>query len=98
MLWRGELNLAATFWRYGVLTGIVLCSAFLLALHLTDSIFIGMVGFALVWAWQAFTSVAIWRSAGKYAGSSTWALLARAATLAGCLALGYGTALLLGIV
>lgn len=97
-LWGGNRSLATTFWFFGVLGAVALASGFLFMVQMTDSIVIGALGFVIVWGWQVFAGVAIWRSAGKYEGRLALAVLARVAIIVGLVALGYGTGLLLGFV
>lgn len=94
----GTYGLAKTFWLLGVVTGTALIAFFVVAVQLTDSILIGLTGFLVVWAWQAVAGVAVWRAAARYEGSALWAVLARSAVVACAVCLGYGTALLVGII
>ena len=94
-LFRGDIPLVVTYWIFGVLIGNV---AFTIANTIIEhnylSIVVNPIGeyFITVFIWFAvaygiFTLIAVWRSAGKYQGSSTWAVLARVAVILGMLGL-----------
>ena len=93
MLWRGEIPLGRTYWVFGVLfyslltipsyftVPIVSGSA---SLEPSASIVFGRMAYAMfVFAYTAFVSVAIWRSAGRYEGQPIWAVLARVMVVVG---------------
>jgi len=80
-VWRGEANLATTYWGYGVLP--LICIS--VVEFGISSIVSGSVGllivaaiYLLVLPYLFFVGVAIWRSAKRYGGRRIWAFLARA--------------------
>lgn len=97
-LWTGTEGLARTIWVYAVPSGLVLIAGFLLAIEMTQSLFIGAVGFVVVWAWQVFAGIAVWRAAGRSTGAATWSHLARWAAVGSALLLASLSAVLLGFV
>ncbi len=71
-LWNGDKPLATTFWGYYVLVWIVI--------RLFGAMLAGLmypVSAVLALAWSAFMVVPIWRSASKYKGPETFAILAK---------------------
>lgn len=87
-LWRGEIPLWKTFWFYGVLPQLFV-SIFnpILVKILAHSIVIYMIYiFALCilmgFIYPVIIFVAIWRSAGKYAGRKIWVWLSKVSVIA----------------
>jgi len=75
-LWRGQVPLATTYWGYGVV-GNIGCAVLLVgASEMLPPLAALLVGIVVV-AYSVLTLVAIWRSAGRYAGSAAWSTLAR---------------------
>jgi hypothetical protein len=76
-LWRGDVPLRITYWVYGVLTNFVwlVFIAFATAAN-SPSLLLLLVALSLTY--YVFIVVAIWRSAGRYAGNRIWGDLARA--------------------
>ena len=86
-LWRGDLPLSQVFWNGAVFGGIAVNGAtsilfFTLLLNgYTLAAFV--VGYALSVPYNAFVTVAVWRSAARYEGERRWADLARFVTVVG---------------
>ncbi|BDQ33677.1 hypothetical protein [Pseudodesulfovibrio portus] len=86
-LWRGEVDLARTFWVFGFTVGVLFRGAGLLLAVLAEK----NIGFAAVLlsfgvfliVYQVFISVAVWRSADRYQGYRGWAFLAKAMVVLG---------------
>ena len=82
---RGELGLANTYWLFGGLLGIatyiLYYSPDILSARSEDPtvaiIFYGI----MIFIFNIITVVGVWRSANKYQGKQTWAMLARLFTL-----------------
>ena len=80
-LWRGEVPLGEAFWLYGVAVGTflnVLASLLFImmnALKAPEALAIAI--FYMPVPYNVFAAVVVWRSAGRYAGPQTYALLAR---------------------
>jgi hypothetical protein len=84
-LFKGDIPLIITFWVFGVLVGWVIIGALLsileanyssLAMKENGTLLIQSI-YWLIILYSAFVLIAIWRSAGKYQGRSTWAIFAR---------------------
>lgn len=86
-IWRGEEGLARTFWGYGFAVNVVLKGASLLLLGAArdrDGLAAVVLAYlAFMIAYQVFISVAIWRSANRYAGRAAWPFLAKAVVVLG---------------
>lgn len=88
-LFKGDVSLVVTYWVFGVLIGGVVARILLAAIEFNYSqLAMSKNGLLLVqsfyWviiAYSAFILISIWRSAGKYEGSSIWTGLARAAVI-----------------
>lgn len=86
-LWRGNYPLAVTYWGWAVVGGLLL-RAFANFLIQTappggvGSAFIAIVVLATI-AYQILVGVGVWRSANRYTGWKTWAVLAQAGVAAG---------------
>jgi hypothetical protein len=101
-LWRGEVPLWKTYWVFGFCVSTTFNVALLyLRTHIL-SVYSQSGGKALFWiVWSGaviyglFILVAIWRSAGNYNGSATYAVLARVAAGIGLLAILRGVSLVL---
>jgi hypothetical protein len=75
-LWRGDVPLWKTYWVCGVLTNML----WLVVIALAVATNIQLLVFVLVVLnviYSFFIMVAIWRSAGRYAGNRIWGDLAR---------------------
>lgn len=77
-LWEGNYSLVKTYWLFGVVGGLALSLAYLILVGVTQSMGVIFFGLLVLIGWQIFSSVAIWRSAGKYTGATVWKVLARA--------------------
>jgi len=83
-LFKGDVRLIITFWVFGVLIGLAINGAlsileanyYSLAMKENGMLLIQAI-YWLIILYSAFVLIAIWRSAGKYQGSSKWATLAR---------------------
>lgn len=95
-LWLGNYTLVKTYWLFGILGGLAVALVYVVLLAATKSPVVALLGFLAIWGWQVFISVAIWRSAGKYAGSAIWKVLARLAVVVGVLRLTIETLKLFG--
>jgi hypothetical protein len=91
-LWRGDVNLAFTFWIIYVI-GNHLFEWFAIFLN-TRGFFDRAIGGSqsIIWAFSSLTvlyyvisAICVWRSANKYEGRAIWAGLAKAATIIGIL-------------
>jgi hypothetical protein len=86
-LWHGEVPLPQAFWNWAVFGGIAvngLTSILFLMLLMYEQIATAfIVGYALSIPYNAFVTVAVWRSAARYDGERRWADLARAVTVVG---------------
>ncbi len=84
-LWAGEVPLGRAFWRYAIGYGLLLNLASHGLLLILVSNEAGLAAIALAFAlplpYNLLVVVAVWRSAGRYAGSRTWAEAARVAAL-----------------
>jgi hypothetical protein len=79
-LFNGELGLAVTYWVFGMLGA----GAWKLIFWLVrPERALTWVLLALMLAYLGFIYVSIWRAATKYNGRKEWALLAKAAVIAG---------------
>ena len=79
-LFNGELGLAVTYWVFGMLGA----GAWKLIFWLVrPERALAWVLLALMLVYLAFIYVSIWRAATKYNGRKEWALLAKAAVIAG---------------
>jgi hypothetical protein len=75
-LWRGDVPLRLTYWVCGVLTNILWLALIAVAVAANvQALVLLLVTLKLVYS--VFVMVAIWRSAGRYAGNRIWADLAR---------------------
>jgi hypothetical protein len=88
-VFKGDVSLPITYWIFGVLIGGVSARFILAAIEsnysqlamdkngliLVESVYWGII------AYSVFILISIWRSAGKYEGSSVWSGLARAAVI-----------------
>jgi len=84
-LWAGELPLAQAFWNYAVVYGFLLnlvTHVVFLVLLLNDAhaILVALL-VALPIPYNLLAIVGVWRSAARYAGPETWAILARIGTV-----------------
>lgn len=84
-LWAGDVPLRQAFWDYAVFWGLLLNLAthavfFALLLNDANSVLVALA-FALPIPYNILVIVAVWRSAGRYAGSKKWADLARVTTI-----------------
>lgn len=90
-LFRGDTPLVITYWVFGVLIG---NGTITIAYALVESNYMVIASSTLgLWAllvfnlflvvYGIFIFIAIWRSAGKYSGNSTWAASARVAVIFG---------------
>jgi len=90
-LWAGEVPLPETFWWYAVAYGVLLNSVtggLFLALIVEKTTLWWLVpAFLLPVPYNTFSTVAVWRSAGRYRGDRKWADLARVATVVGMIVL-----------
>lgn len=88
-LYRGEVSLIRTFWTFflslPLLGDLIFTHLIFPRLDVTSS-----VGTASIFMWAAFMlvyvgimSVGVWRSASRYAGSPSWAMLAKLAAVLG---------------
>ena len=81
-LWRGDVPLRRAFWEYAVVYGLlvnVAATAVALICHAGGAPFaVSAVLFLLPVPYYVLVTVAVWRSAGRYAGLQLWADLARA--------------------
>ena len=81
-VWRGEAGLARTFWVFGLAVSVLFKGVFLLVTATAGKspafVTILLALFILSLGYQAFISVAIWRSATRYQGKREWAYLAKA--------------------
>jgi hypothetical protein len=84
-LWTGGMPLAKAFWEYAILYGLLLNGLTTLAafaLYTTDlPSWLGLAMFLLPLPYNLFIGVAVWRSAGRYAGPRHWADAARVAVV-----------------
>lgn len=82
-LWEGAVPLARAFWEYAILYGLManlaatLAAAALTAAGVHPALTLAV--FLLPVPYNILVLVAVWRSAGRYAGPPHWAALARAA-------------------
>ena len=79
-LWCGEISLPETYWIWGVACGLI---QGVLVHVIKPSPVIAFRLFLVFIAYSAFIWVAVWRSAGHYAGPRMWAQLARGAVVVG---------------
>jgi len=72
-LWHGDISLAKTYWLFS--------TSIILLLAISMQYFIGSIYFyvfaILIIIYAPFIFIAIWRSANKYNGAKTWAILAK---------------------
>jgi alpha-tubulin suppressor-like RCC1 family protein len=89
-LWRGEVPLARTYWRYGFLLNALFATTALVLTMLADCPECGRILAApelipLWWlyylAYFVVVVIAIWRAAERYPGPRTWVTLARIAVM-----------------
>jgi hypothetical protein len=84
-LWRGAVPLGQAFWSFALLGGTALnLAATLIAMALLAMDGPGVLAaliFALPIPYNLLVLVAVWRSAGAYAGPRQWAELARVAII-----------------
>lgn len=84
-LWSGGVPLVRAFWDYAVIGGFVVNLAATIgsmALVVRDAPpWLAVVVHFLALPYNVLVLVAVWRSAGNYAGSPLWAKLARAAVV-----------------
>jgi hypothetical protein len=83
-LWRGDVPLWRVYWVCGVLTNFL----WLVVIALAAATNIQLLEFVLVVLnviYSLFIMVAIWRSAGRYAGNRIWGDLARVSVALGLL-------------
>lgn len=82
-LWRGAVPLTEAFWYYAVGYGLLLNLAtsmlFMAVLVKNGSPALLVASFVLPIPYNFLIVVAVWRSAGRYAGPKQWAELARVA-------------------
>ncbi len=89
-LWMGEVPLATTYWGWGVGLNILL-AILIVVLAILARVVRGVALFMPLYvayyyfkiAYTVFIMIAIWRSAGRYTGPRTWAVLARVAVILG---------------
>jgi hypothetical protein len=83
-LWHGEVPLPQAFWNWVVFGGIAVNGAtsilFLTLLLNGQTVAAFVVGYALSVPYNAFVTVAVWRSAARYDGDRRFADLARFVT------------------
>ncbi len=76
-LWRGEVPLGLVFWWHAMVVGTLLNLAATLIFAILQSIdlpdALGLVVFLLPIPYNVFVAVAVWRSAGRYAGPPPFA-------------------------
>ncbi len=92
-MFRGDISLRVTYWVFGVLIGGVAFWIVGMVIELnyaaiamsSSGIWLvrAFIGFAI--AYGVYIFIAIWRSAGKYPGKATYAVLARVAVVLGAL-------------
>ncbi len=84
-LWAGELPLRQAFWQYavgyGLLINLVTSLAFLALIARDANTALIVLAFALPVPYNVLVVMAVWRSANRYAGSETWADMARIGTV-----------------
>lgn len=80
-LWRGDLPLTEAFWffavGYGLLLNLATSMLFMAVLVNDGSLAVLVASFLLPIPYNVLMVVAVWRSAGRYAGPKQWAELAR---------------------
>ena len=80
-LWRGDMPLRVAFWWYAMLIGtlvnILASFAFAAANDFGISTTVAFAVFLLPIPYNLFAAIAVWRSAGRYAGPPIRAHLAR---------------------
>jgi hypothetical protein len=81
-LWRGDVPLRMTYWVCGVLTNLLWLVVIALAVA-TNFRPLVLLLVVLNLIYSVFIMVAIWRSAGRYAGNRIWADLARVSIVFG---------------
>jgi len=88
-LWRGNVPLSITFWRFGVGVSLLLNAALLYAQFQPDILTTvgGLICFLLTLLfsiiYSPFILIAIWRSANKYQGLQRYAVLAKIMVISG---------------
>jgi hypothetical protein len=84
-LWRGEVGLARVFWDYAIIYGslanLITTAAAFAALTADLPVWLAVAIFFLPLPYNVLIVVAVWRSAGRYAGPPMWATLARIAII-----------------
>lgn len=82
-LWRGEVPLRVVFWWHAMVVGTflnVLATFLFVALQSLDMPDpVGLAAFFLPVPYNVFIAIAVWRSAGRYAGPLPMAHIARIA-------------------
>jgi len=90
----GDFGLAKTYWVYGVLAGIII--------DVFSRVITSITALVLLFLASTTYSVPVligtWRAASKYAGLRLWAILAKASTMFGSIALALTLVALLGLV
>ena len=96
-LWKGDIPLSITYWVFGFLLGSIFKVVSYVIEHNLMTMILKIPEQSLEYllftynAWlvvySIFISVAIWRSATKYKGSTIWAILAKVLVVLGILAL-----------
>jgi hypothetical protein len=84
-LWRGEVGLARVFWDYAIIYGslanLITTGGAFAALTADLPAWLAVAIFFLPLPYNVLIVVAVWRSAGRYAGPPMWARLARIAVI-----------------
>ncbi len=90
-LWQGNLALENAFWNWAVFGGLVvnICSSaiFLFLIMADRPVLAFIIGYGFSVPYNFIVSVAVWRSAGRYAGDRRWADLVRMTTVIGMILL-----------
>jgi hypothetical protein len=84
-LWRGNVELPETYWKYGFAGGAGIFLLVFIAEKAFESTLVAPLTLLVQWAWLVFIGVSIWRSAGKYSESKLWSVLARIVVVAAAL-------------
>ncbi len=90
-LWQGDLALENAFWNWAVFGGLVInvCSSaiFLFLIMAERPVLAVIIGYGFSVPYNFIVSVAVWRSAGRYAGDRRRADLVRMVTIIGMILL-----------
>lgn len=84
-LWRGELPLAAAFWDWAVIGGLLVnistsLAFYALILH-GQAIPAFVIGYVCSVPYNILATVGVWRAAGRFEGPPAWATAARGVTV-----------------